>query len=500
MADATRNKPAYVTFSQNLDPKYWPGWDAGIITRGDSAEIGAECVRRIEAAGGEVSGAWLNRHDQDRYSRDDAPSSDKIGSPKMRHVHGIIQQGGGRNSAKRLHCVEIDRALGFAGSVVRAPSRGGRIENALAYLIHAKDPDKFQYDPSLVATVRGLDYREIQAANAKAWARRAVMGRTVSVSAKEWADLTDAVVQKVLDGEVDELDILNDKTLGDIYARGKAKIDLALQFHARRHMAAEVAKINAGDFKKSAIWLMGGRDQGKTYLATGLARELSARVGWRVFLASAKNGLDNYTGQEVILANEPGSGLLEWADLLVLLDPRYPGPISRRYTNAPDAAPRVVILAVSVDPVEFGFFIPGKRSTSDHLDQLLRRLAFQVIAKKQHGEPRYLVSRMGEVEPYQRLIEIPTKSSLDRGWENLNLSIGPVNSVAGLDNADAIEQILCEIQARCPDVDLKVDPTVIPLLTPAEEEAEMAAIASYDPYEDDQRGVVVQGQLVEPAA
>ncbi|WP_147640489.1 Rep family protein, partial [Nesterenkonia massiliensis] len=137
------------------------------------------------------------------------------GEPRLDHVHVIIDQG-----QSKLHCIQIDQAMGWSPKrVVRAPKRGGRISNAQGYLIHAKDPQKHQYGVDEVVTLRGLDYVEVEAEHRDAWARRAVMDRKAAVPQKEWAELGDALVQRVLDGEVDELDILKDKTLGDIYAR-----------------------------------------------------------------------------------------------------------------------------------------------------------------------------------------------------------------------------------------------------------------------------------------
>lgn len=110
--------------------------------------------------------------------------------------------------------------------LARAPGRVGRIENALSYLIHAKDPGKFQYAFSDVFTLRGLDYVEVENASRRAWARRAVMARQVAMPAKEWAELGDILVQCVLDDDLEELDILADKTLTDIYTLNQAKVDL----------------------------------------------------------------------------------------------------------------------------------------------------------------------------------------------------------------------------------------------------------------------------------
>ena len=302
----------------------------------------------------------------------------------------------------------MDRAFGFGDkSVVKGPPRGGRIENAQAYLIHAKDPDKHQYGVEEVVTLCGKDYAEIEAVHRDAWARRAVIGRKAAIPMKEWNELGDSLVQKVLDGEVDEMDLLRHKTLMDIYTRNETKVNLAFKVRAKRDMMLEVEKLRAGVFQKTVIWAMGASDQGKSYAVESVAAELSARLGWAVFRATAKNGPDAYNGEPIFMMNEPSSKVAEWSDFLQLLDPRQAGPISARYYNKPDSAPRVILIAVSVDPVEFGFFIPGKRSTGDSLDQLVRRITLVVEAEKIDGEPHYSASRVGEVERVARRIRIP---------------------------------------------------------------------------------------------
>lgn len=449
--------PAYVTGTQQLDPKFWPGWDAALIASGDVRRIGEEMLNRYKTAGGAPSGFWIILHDRDLLAD---------GTPKALHVHWVIQQSQGRKAEGKLHCTEIDAALGFTKSVTRAPGRGGRIENAHSYLKHAKDPDKFQYAVSDVVTLCGQDYSEIEASHRQAWARRALIGRTAVVSAKEWSELGDALVQKVLDGQVDELDLLRDKTLMDIYSRNEVKVNLALKNFARRQMLFEVEKLRAEVFQKTFLWIDGASQQGKTLLANRFAQALSEATGWRIYQPAARNAADDYMGQEIMLLNEPGSRAFEWPDWLTLTGPREVGPLSARYKNRGDIAPRVVIVAVSMDPVNFGFFIPGKRSAADTLDQLLLRMSVHTTARKIDGEPRYSLSRMGEVERYTRGIRVPKQHEL----EVVALTAGPVSTVEGLDCDQAVEVLIAEVAQRSPDMLGEIGPSPV---WPAIEAAEI---------------------------
>jgi hypothetical protein len=442
-----RKPPAYVTFTQQLKPEFWPGWDVGVILSGDVGAMGKEILRRYEAAGGDCQGLWIIKHDKDVLAD---------GCPKEDHVHVVLQQSAGRKVEGKLQCDAMDRTFGFDKSVVKGPPRGGRIENAQAYLIHAKDPDKHQYRVEEVITLCGKDYAEIEAEHRDAWARRSVIGRKAAIPMKEWNELGDTLVQKVLDGEVDELDILRDKTLMDIYTRNEMKVNLALKNRAKREMLFEVEKLRAGVFQKTVIWAMGASDQGKSYLVESIAAELAARLGWSVFRATAKNGPDDYNAEQVFMMNEPSSRVMEWADFLQLLDPRQAGPISARYTNKRDAAPRLILIAVAVDPVEFGFFIPGKRSSGDSLDQLIRRITLMVDAKKIDDEPHYTVSAVGETPPREQVITIPGGVDGSRS-ERMTITYGKSVTAKDLDHASAVDVVLGEVADRSPDVGLVVE-------------------------------------------
>lgn len=280
--------------------------------------------------------------------------------------------------------------------------------------------------------------------------------RSAGSAGRGWAARVDALVQSVLDGDVCELDILRDKALGDTYARGQAKVDLALSFRARRDMHADVERLRAGLFIKTILWMQGASDQGKTWLAEGVASRLRDLVGWRVYRAAAKNAADDYAGEEIFLLNEPSSRALEWPDLLSLLDPRQAGPLSARFHNKTDAAPRVVIVAVSVDPATFGFFVPGKRSTDDSLDQLVRRISLLVEAEKVGGVPHYTLARIGEVAPISTPISIPSPGTEAPRTEVLRLSWGPTGTTVPLPRDTALDVVLAEVAERSPDAGLAV--------------------------------------------
>lgn len=441
--------PAYVTLTQQLKPEYWPGWDVALILSGDVVEIGNELLRRYKAAGGDPQGLWIIKHDKDVLPD---------GSPKADHVHVVLQQSAQRTAAGRLQCAAMDKVFGWPQSIVRRPDRGGRIENAWAYLIHAKDPTKYQYPVPEVATICGRDYADIEREYRDRWARRAVVGREEQTSAKEWAELGDALVQKALDGEVTEMDILRSKVMMDIYTRNEAKVKLAFNVRAKRDMMLEVEKLRAGLFRKTVIWAMGASDQGKSYLVESAAARLAAETGWSIYRAAAKNGLDSYNGEQILILNEPSKNAIEWADLLQLFDERQAGPVSARYYNKPDAAPRAILVAVTTRPAEFFYFVPGKRSTSDSLDQGLRRIALQVTAHKDNGVPTYKMTNVEQTTPFWESIEVPSREGKGTVIERVAIGYGEGHAIEGLGIEEAVDVIVGEVAQRSPDVEMSIAP------------------------------------------
>lgn len=420
MGQPAKKPPLYFTFTQQYDPQYWSGWDAGLVASGDAAAIGQEVVSRYEAAGGIAEAAYFITHNRDIAGD---------GRLKAPHIHGVIRQGGsGQLRTGKLHCHEVDAALGFSGSVARAPGRGGRIENALAYLIHAKEsnPRQARYLPSEVATIRGEAFAEIEERNRASWGRGRLVAGGESISPKEWALLGDALVQKCLTGEVGKADLLFNETYFEVYARNKMKVDLALDVWAERRQAEETQRLRDGVFRKSVIYIHGPSGHGKTVLANALAARLSEQYGWRVYDAAAKNAADDYRGEEIMLFNEPSSKLMEWPDLLALLDPYNASPISARYRNKNVAAPRVMIFAVINDPVTFAFFVPGKRAGGESLDQFVRRIDVEIRARREGDELGYSVSLIGELpELLERRIRTPAAYD---SWERVWMRYGAVAS------------------------------------------------------------------------
>lgn len=316
------------------------------------------------------------------------------------------------------------------------------------------------YDDSEI--VADFDVSELLAAHDAGYAARKRAGGR----GKKWASEIDDLVQRVLDTDISLRDILSDHELKSVYTRGKTKVNDAFEVRYLAQMLEEVEKLRAEVFEKTFFFFDGLTDQGKTYLLDGLCQKLTELTGWQSYQPASKNASDDYAGQQIIRFNEVGSRALEWPDWLTLTGPREAGPLSARYKNKADVAPRVVIAAISMGPIEYSFFIPGKRSASDSLDQYLRRIAVHVSAAKIDGEPRYTLRRMGVVDRYIHSVRVPGRYSP----EHVGLTYGAVEVIEGLDRDQAVEVLVAEVAKRSPDVFGEIEPSP---LWPAIEAADL---------------------------
>lgn len=483
------NKLSVFSATSQLSPEHWD-WAVGSAAnllmvdpeggvdglRDAGLALGEFLVQRLEAEGAEVEEFHLSIHNRDLL---EVWSEAELGyaiDVEPIHVHMVGRFAGGRSGGLKLSA--IARALGLAEPQIEKPRRGGRgvegrsasHDNQLAYLTHIKyamdwpygpgveeneilvdadscrDGYRWPYSPHQVATVRGEPYIEIHRKRWRDW----LVGRAMVVKKKAAEDV-DILLDRVIRGEVTLNQLQIDQAMYPVYARHQRRFNDALVARAGRDMALAARDLRQGLFRKSVIWVQGRSEQGKGYLANAVADRLQELTGWGVYRGPAEKMIDDYKGEEIVLMSEPGKDAFKWPDLLTLLDPREAGPLYARYHNKPDVAPRVVIVAVLLDPVEFGFFVPGKRSTDDSIDQLLRRISLMVTAEKIDGEPHYTLAEMMVSRPYERSVKVPGKD-MRVHTEKLELSYAGVGLYDyPISHADAVDVVVCVVADRSPD-------------------------------------------------
>ncbi|TYL22965.1 Rep family protein, partial [Streptococcus pyogenes] len=123
--------------------------------------------------------------------------------------------------------------LGLERERIETPkSKGGRAYtriNALAYLIHAKDKDKYQYPASDVETFDTLDYETFINQNIEDFEKYAATRK------REKSDESlDLILSKVQKGELNYLEVMEDDELAFLFANNQQKFRESFNFFGER--------------------------------------------------------------------------------------------------------------------------------------------------------------------------------------------------------------------------------------------------------------------------
>lgn len=370
------NKLTCFTMATELASEHFSDWSAAELNA--LTDLGQFCevlVARLENSGSEVAEFYGILHDNDTREVWSSAEQAYIREPKFLHAH-VVCKFSGRD--KGLTLSDVAKALGVEENMIEKPKSGRySYDNMLAYLIHAKDKDKFQYPPEKVLTVRGPDYMDVWAEHKRAWDRGS------SVKAKKDAiESVDLLVDLARNGKVCKQQILLSDELYGIYSipSNKKQVDAALQAYAERRMAQAVSAMEAGEFSTSIFFFYGRPGTGKSNLIKSICRYWKSVNGWETASLAASNAMDEYSGEEIILLDDVRGGAMSAEDWLKLLDPYNANAASSRYKNKAGVAPRVIIISANKDPLEFFYYSRniGGGDRSEMVDTFFRRLQWYV--------------------------------------------------------------------------------------------------------------------------
>lgn len=371
------NKPTTLfLFEQQMRPEVWdwPEDDqkAALVAafeRRDKVAIGCLIVARFEAAGVKFKDFHIIIHYKDKHknvwSEDESAF---VTFDKVLHIHVT-----GRYASKRgISPVKAAGILGVQPSQVEIPESKHAYDNKMAYMTHAKDPDKAQYDISEVVTLAGESYTKYAMEHRHSWE----VGRAKKARKNE--ELTvdvDWLWEECYQGRITKNTIEMTDRYARCYAEHRRRIDEALSSYERRCFARLVQKFDAGEFHTSFIYIQGPSRRGKSALAQNLCSALKYRFGWTVKDLAASNSLDDYDGSDVIFLDDVSVGAMTGKAWLNLVDPNAAHPAPGRFHNKQRMAPRVVILTTTKDPVEYFAFaskVGGDRNEA--LTQFIARI------------------------------------------------------------------------------------------------------------------------------
>lgn len=362
---------------QQLNEEYWLSSDytAPLLEArdGNCRPLLEMVIEKLEKEDIVVKEGYIIKHDKDKHSVWNSEKLQNIIESKATHVHILLKFEKGASLSK------IALAIGVKSEYLEK-LKSGRYgyDNCLAYLVHAKDETKYQYQPHEVVTVRGEDYSSVYHRCMETW----VKGRATK-KAHETNLSIDWLVEKILAGELTKSNILLTNDYYAIYGQHKRKVNEALETAGERKSYQTIAELEAGKFKKTILYIYAESGSGKTKYCKkliALLKTIALKYGqrWEYCLTASINAFDEYNGQDILFLDDIRGDSLTVSDWLKLLDPYTISPISARYHNKMGAAK--VIIITTTTPFRT-FFEQSKGNIDEDSGQFIRRIDYLVNIK-----------------------------------------------------------------------------------------------------------------------
>lgn len=389
-----------------------------------------------------------NKDEKEIGDIDDLEMNDKtIIAYKHHHLHAYIKLD------KRVALSKISATVGVEAQYIEALKKGRYgVENVLAYLIHAKDSNKYLYNAREVACYN-FDYLKYYAEHKQKWsyARATKSKKTRTVN-------KDYLIEQVTQGKLTKEQIMLTDDYRYTYSKHIREFEDAFRFYADYRMTRALHAMKHQNFQMSVIYISGKSGAGKTRAALQLAnvlREKRARKGerWDVFNAGATNPFDSYGGEEIVILDDLRASSMSASDWLKLLDPHTVSESSARYQNKTVVA-RTIFITSYLEPEQFFYYVRGNAGQDEALDQFIRRLAMimQVIRVDDVNEYQNYFNEVGTFAQVrdvvrfnkERQVKIEHKDVKNNRVEQRDVSLrfGASNDVRYEDKVDAvIEQL-----------------------------------------------------------
>lgn len=286
---------------------------------------------------------------------------DAMGQPTTPDVHVMMSF----QNARSIQA--IAKILGDKPQYIQAWSRNE--DNGYAYLIHATKKaqieNKHQYDPKKV--IANFDYPsyviQIQA-------KVAQCAKKKDLTAK---NLLDALYCGVITKEEVE-----QRLTGSQLAYYQRQIDVVWMGFLKKQAKEWRKEMIAQGKRVNVIWIYGRAGTGKT----SLARRYAEKSGQSYYISgSSRDMFQTYAGEHTIILDELRPRVIEYQDLLRILDPFsiYGGVMApSRYSDKPLAADQIIVTS-PYSPYRFytaQFSDIGNKT--DSFGQLARRIALTI--------------------------------------------------------------------------------------------------------------------------
>ncbi|MBR3225001.1 MAG: hypothetical protein IKF78_06750 [Atopobiaceae bacterium] len=403
--DKKDRRTKIINLTQFLDENYWC-WnrrERRALRAKSIRGILAVIIKRLERAGLVVEAAYIINHNEDKREYWDFDVRAYKFELKPEHVHVLIKVKGRCKSFRGKLLAEYAEIIGVAPEFLLYPKSGGDSwDNAISYLIHAKDEKKCLYDPHDVVTLAGEDYLAIYSRRKKTWEQ----GRAKKAKREIREDDLDWLLDQIRSGEVkseSEL-ILNDEYFR-IYSRHEEACDRALAFYWKAHRVREAEAFANHEFTMSTLFIAGASGAGKSCLQDGLLSYFKDTYGWSVGKGAAHHTTERWKGEEVLLIDDADSDAMDATSWKHILDPYHANPLDERFRGRDACKPRVIMISSEYHPN--AFFVVAAKKANQNISQFLRRagLVTEVYMYDEYDGYNCHVTEPVEVEPFKMTTE-----------------------------------------------------------------------------------------------
>jgi plasmid replication protein rep len=377
------NKSTKKIFSitQKLDENYWFDWtDEEISSFGELEKHAAIIKRKLEDNGIAVEEMHAIYHDKDSTTIWNDYTKLKETVYKDIHIHVLFKTVDGQDVEA------IASAVGVQPQYIEYAKRGKyAYNNMLSYLIHAKDAQKHQYSPKEVITLIGEDYSKIYQENKLNWQKGALVKTDDQKVHKLTTRQIDVLLEKIMDNEVSRAYVENMPEPRMAYISNRRLFENAFEIANKNKLQRYRQDLAAMKFKKINVYLYGDTGVGKSALTREISKAVTEKVYndtgkvWNTVSLAARNAMDEYTDEEIIILDDFRSNSMDFNEILTLLDPHHTSPAPARYHNK-HIQYRLAIITAPYK-LKVMYYVD-----SEDFEQLDRRIEFNFEVTKDNQE------------------------------------------------------------------------------------------------------------------
>lgn len=413
MANKRENPLTAFMLVQQFNPEYfnWFTDEKKSIEEKNIQEIAKIIKEKLNTCEGFIDNiveeCHIINHDRDSITSWDELHQEYVLTPKEEHFHCLCRF----KKNKGLTLSEIASALGVEPEYIEKPKRGKfAYDNMLAYLVHIKYQDKFQYSPKDVYST-DKSYNDYYSVRRQEWLR----GR-IAIKRQQSKLGVEELIERIKDGSVTRTQIMLTDELADIFLENKRRCEDALELYSERKILKTIKAMEDGKFKVTVYFITGQSGSGKSTFTDRCVLNLIDTVKqksgevWRVCSTASSNPFDDYGGEEILVMDDLRGMSLTASDWLKLLDPDRINMGSARYKNKKMAC-RAIFINSEKDVFEFFYFMKGNGGgdRSESMDQFFRRILARVKLIPYEDERRVELGYSQKVEP--KLLKKPDSAN-----------------------------------------------------------------------------------------